>query len=284
MLLTGMTNTGVMVGGSTEEPGGKGSSIEPQPPEPGPSEPKPPGQGRLLGYLLLVMVLFFVLERALERGSGDLMDPDRLVEWLDEQKGWAWLVILVLWQVQAVVAPIPGFVLTMATALLYGDSLSGAIFAIILTWTGSMIGAILCFGLARRLGRDWVVRKGYLDRMEELDAYLEEKGAFVIFLTRLIPIISFDIVSYAAGLTRIKWRDFAISTGIGMVPATVLLVLFAYFTNSQERSHFYLICLLGLILLAVASYLLVWLMNDYQRWQKRDENGSEHDAESKDET
>lgn len=235
---------------------------------------KPPSQGRLLVYLMLLMVLFFVLEQALEQGTGDLLDPDRLVDWLNESQDWAWLVILVLWQVQAVVAPIPGFMLTMATALLYGDSLTGALFAILLTWTGAMLGAIICFGLSRRLGRDWVVRKGYLDRMEDLDLYLEEKGAFVIFLTRLIPILSFDIVSYAAGLTRIKWRDFAISTGVGMVPATVLLVLFAYFTMNQERSYFYVICVLGLILLAVASYLLVWLMNDYREWGEK-QNGGE---------
>lgn len=242
-------------------------------------EREPPSQKRLLGYLLLLMLLFFLLEQVVKAGSGDLLDLDRLVDGLRENQSWAWVAILVMWLIQAVVAPLPAFVLTMATAILYGDTITGALFAILLTWAGAMLGAVLCFGLARWLGRDWVVRRGYLDRMQDLDSYLEEKGAFVIFLSRLIPIVSFDLVSYVAGVTRIKWRDFVVATGTGMIPATVLLVLFAYFTMNQEQTYFIVISILGLILLAVASYLLTWLMNDYRNWQSKfSKDGSDEKA------
>lgn len=191
---------------------------------------------RFLVYIVMAGVILFILEQVMERLTGDSFDQDTLTTWLQDNQTWAWAVILVLWLVQAVIAPLPAPILVMTTAVLYADTTAGIIFTIVLTWVGSMLGAVVCFGLSRHFGRDWVVRKGHLDRMKELDGYLEERGAYVIFLTRLIPILSFDIVSYAAGLTRIRWRDFIAATSIGMLP--------------------------------IASYLLVWLMGDYEGWKK----------------
>lgn len=229
---------------------------------------KGPSVRRLVGYLLLLTLVFFLLEQLIEALFGEQFDSDRLVDWLEDQMGWAWLFILGLWLLQAVVAPLPAPFLTMATALLYGSTVGGVLFAILLTWTGAMLGAVACFGLARWLGREWVLRKGHLDRLEHFDSYLELQGARVIFLARLIPILSFDVVSYAAGLTRIKWRDFLMATGLGMLPATVLLILFAYFALHQDRLYLYYVSALGMVLLAIASYLLTWLMNDYREFSQ----------------
>ncbi len=238
----------------------------------GPKAPTtPPSQRRLVGYLLLTAVLLFFMEMALEHlvpGAKEALEYERMFRWLQANRSWAWAAILAFWLIQAVLAPLPAFVLTMATALLYGETVTGILFAFLLTWGGAMLGAVVCFGLARKLGRDWVMRRGYLDSMQDLDAYLEEKGAQVIFLSRLIPIVSFDIVSYAAGLTRIKWRDFCVSTGLGMIPPTLLFILFAYFALNQDMTFLVVISILGLIMLAIASYLLVWLMNDYEQWKK----------------
>lgn len=233
------------------------------------------GPQRFLVYIVMAGVILFILEQVMERLTGDSFNQDTLTTWLQDNRTWAWAVILVLWLVQAVLAPLPAPILVMTTAVLYAGTTAGIMFTIVLTWVGSMLGAVVCFGLSRHFGRDWVVRKGHLDRMKELDGYLEERGAYVIFLTRLIPILSFDIVSYAAGLTKIRWRDFIAATGIGMLPTNVIFILFAAEALSQDETGLRIISGVGLIMLAIASYLLVWLMRDYEGWKKEHVNEGE---------
>jgi len=221
---------------------------------------------RFILYIIVAGIALFGLEQVFEYGAGDVFNVDTLSAWLEENKGWAWVMILVFWLIQAVIAPLPAPILIMTTSVVYADSPLGILFAIVLTWVGSMLGAIICFWLSRHFGRDWVMRKGHLDRMKDLDGYLEEKGAYVIFLTRLIPILSFDIVSYAAGLTRLRWRSFISATGLGMIPTNVIFILFAAEALSQDKTGLVVISIVGLVMLGVASYLLFWLMNDFSNW------------------
>jgi len=224
---------------------------------------------RFLFYIILAGVILFALEQLFSRVSGGTLNEDTLTDWLRGNRDWAWLMILVLWLVQAVLAPIPAPLLIIVTSVLYADTFLGVLFAIALTWVGAMLGAVICFWISRRFGRDWVVGKGYFDKMEDLDHYLEEKGAFVIFLTRLIPILSFDIVSYAAGLTKMRWKSFITATGLGMLPTYVIFILFAAEALSQDMTGIYVVGAVGIVMLAIASYLLIWLMKDYEAWKEK---------------
>ena len=47
-----------------------------------------------------------------------------------------------------------------------------------------------------------------------------------VLLSRLVPFISFDLISYAAGLTSIKQWRFSVATLIGLMPASFLLAHF----------------------------------------------------------
>ncbi len=223
---------------------------------------------RFLLYIIIAGIILYILEEAFQYGFGDVFNKDNLTDYLQDNMEWAWVIILLLWLIQAVLAPLPAPLLIMVTSVLYADSTAGVIFAIVLTWCGAMLGAVVCFGLSRHFGRDWVMKKGYMDKMKDLDLYLEEKGSVVIFLTRLIPIISFDVVSYAAGLTKVRWKSFIAATGLGMIPTNVIFILFAAEAISQDMTGLYIISFVGIIMLALASYLLVWLMNDYEAWIK----------------
>ena len=48
----------------------------------------------------------------------------------------------------------------------------------------------------------------------------------MVFLTRLIPAVSFDVVSYGAGLTRMSLTRFAAASFLGMLPLTFVYVSF----------------------------------------------------------
>lgn len=130
---------------------------------------------------------------------------------------YAALISMLLMIVQAIVAPLPAFLITFANANLFGWVLGA-----ILSWSGAMLGAILCFWIARILGRDVVERLTSKAGLEQVDEFFDKYGSHSVLIARLLPFISFDIVSYAAGLTSMRFVPFVIATGIGQLPATIV--------------------------------------------------------------
>ena len=127
------------------------------------------------------------------------------------------LVSGLLMLLQGVIAPLPAVVLTLVNGLLFGTFLGA-----LLSWVSAMAAAILCFYLAKALGRPVAERFTGKRGLRLADHFFETYGKYAVFLGRLIPIVSFDVISYGAGLTRISLRGFLVATGLGMIPATVL--------------------------------------------------------------
>lgn len=130
---------------------------------------------------------------------------------------WAPVVSFLLMILQSVAAPLPAFIITFANAGLFGW-VKGAI----LSWVSSMAGAALCFYIAKFYGRTVVIKLTGKYALESVDAFFERYGKHTILIARLLPFISFDIVSYAAGLTSMSFFSFFIATGIGQLPATII--------------------------------------------------------------
>lgn len=131
---------------------------------------------------------------------------------------WAALVSAVIMVFQSVAAPLPAFVVTFANGLLFGWA-----WGALLSWSSAMLGAVLCFWIARSLGRP-VVEKlvGSSQALETWDLFFTRYGNRAILVSRLLPFVSFDVVSYGAGLTPITLWNFVWATGIGQLPATLL--------------------------------------------------------------
>jgi uncharacterized membrane protein YdjX (TVP38/TMEM64 family) len=69
-------------------------------------------------------------------------------------------------------------------------------------------------------------------RVARVDALLARRGLVAILASRLVPVLPFTGINYAAGLTAIRLRDFVLGTAIGIVPGTVAYVaLGAYGTS-----------------------------------------------------
>lgn len=130
---------------------------------------------------------------------------------------YAMAVSALLMIFQSLIAPLPAFLITFANANLFGWW-QGAV----LSWVSSMAGAALCFALARVLGRDAVQRLTSRGGLEQIDVFFEKYGRQSVLIARLLPFMSFDIVSYAAGLTSMKLGPFLLATGLGQLPATVI--------------------------------------------------------------
>lgn len=118
---------------------------------------------------------------------------------------------------QSIAAPLPAFLITFANANLFGWW-QGAI----LSWTSAMAGAALCFYIARVLGRDVAERFTSKAGLKQVDAFFEKYGKSTVLVCRLLPFVSFDLVSYGAGLTSMSFGSFFLATGIGQLPATIV--------------------------------------------------------------
>lgn len=85
-----------------------------------------------------------------------------------------------------------------------------------------MLGAALCFFISRILGRDVAERLATKTGLESVENFFERYGKQSILIARLLPFMSFDLVSYTAGLTPMDFWGFFLATGIGQLPATLI--------------------------------------------------------------
>ena len=113
-----------------------------------------------------------------------------------------------------------------------------------------MVGAALCFFLARGLGRDVVEKIAGKGALASVEGYFKKHGTKTILVCRLLPFVSFDAVSYFAGLTPIKFLPFFIATGIGQTPATIVYsYVGGMLTGGAKLLMIGLLCLFSLAIL-----------------------------------
>jgi uncharacterized membrane protein YdjX (TVP38/TMEM64 family) len=147
-------------------------------------------------------------------GRGDV---DELRDYILSFGAWAPIVSALLMILQALVAPLPAFVLAFANGLAFGTFWGG-----MLSLVSASLAAAVSFWIARLLGRGPVEALVGRSHLGAADRWFLRWGAYAILVTRLVPIISFDIISYAAGLTRMSFWRFMVATAVGMAPATFL--------------------------------------------------------------
>ena len=186
-------------------------------------------------------------------------------DFIAEYGAYAMLVSAGLMIFQSVMAPLPAFLITFANANLFGWW-QGAI----LSWTSAMLGAALCFYIARILGRDVTEKLTSKAGLEGVDKFFEQYGKHSIIIARLLPFISFDIVSYAAGLTSMGFVSFFIATGIGQLPATIV---YSYVGGMLTGGAQLLVT--GLLILFALSIFAVLMRNIYNARKKSVVEGNE---------
>jgi len=122
----------------------------------------------------------------------------------------------------AVVAAVPGSVITLIAGALFGS-----VVGVVVVSIGSTLGAGLAFLVSRYLARDavrrWIAGN---ETFARLDRLTEENGAVVVALTRLTPIFPFNLLNYGFGLTRVRFRTYFFWSWLCMLPFTVVYVVF----------------------------------------------------------
>lgn len=212
----------------------------------------------LIGIILALILIYFFVPSVNEFvntifamfATGDF---EVVEEFIEAYGPYAMLISAALMVFQSVVAPLPAFLITFANANLFGWW-QGAI----LSWSSAMLGAAICFYISRILGRDVVEKLTSKTGLESIDLFFEKHGKHSILIARLLPFISFDIVSYAAGLTSMDFIPFFIATGLGQLPATIV---YSYVGGMLTGGAKLLVT--GLLILFALSVFIMLLRNIY---------------------
>ena len=138
---------------------------------------------------------------------------ERLQQFFRQAGVWAPAIYVLFVTIEVIIAPIPGVLLYAPGGLIFGPWLGG-----LLAMIGNIIGSGISCGLTRSFGPSWLDRMGSSGTIERIQAALERRGWWLIVMLRLNPLTSTDLVSYAAGFTRIPIRTVMLATGIGMAP------------------------------------------------------------------
>jgi len=176
-------------------------------------------------------------------------DAGALRDYILRFGAWAPVVSAGLMVLQALLAFVPSFLLGFANGLAFGAFWGG-----MLSLLSAMLASAICFFLARFLGREPIETFAGRDALGRADHFFERYGAYAVLIARLIPVVSFDAVSYAAGLTKMGFWRFLVATTVGMAPATFL---YSYLGQSAPGYLSLLLAVFGIFVAAALGTALL---------------------------
>lgn len=148
----------------------------------------------------------------------------------------------------------PAIILGVAGGLAFGP-LWGTIYLII----GTLLGAVLCFGLARMLGRERL--KQYLPRwirFEQFNTQVAQNSFKTMLILRLLPVFPWDVVSFMSGLSNVRIWPYLLSTLVGSIPGAIA---FSYWGDTLSHSvSTTLISIVVMVVLLIYLPVAYWWM------------------------
>lgn len=170
-----------------------------------------------------------------------LLNPTSLPSTLASMGIWGPLLYIAIITLSVVISQIPGAPLAVAAGVVWDPLLAG-----VYTVIGGFSGALIAYGLGKVMGQSIIMAlTGKTLSFATGQRYL----GWIIFITRLLPVFSFDLVSYGAGIAGLSLPTYASATFFGMVPSTLLLT---YLGGSLQLS--------GAVMTSLAaSFLLLFV-------------------------
>lgn len=208
---------------------------------------------------LLIVTMVGAYFMLINSGFANLFsDLDLLVMRIRELGILGPMLVIGLMVLAIVFNPLPSAPIALAAGAVYGHVV-GTIYIV----TGAGVGAIIAFAIARFAGHE-LARKFLGDNLSLGRLGSQNALTTIVFVSRLIPFMSFDLVSYAAGLTAIKLWRFALATLLGLMPVSFILAHMG--SEIVESSHGDVI----VIILIIGLFTLVpLLINAVQRYRHR---------------
>ncbi|MEM6252257.1 MAG: TVP38/TMEM64 family protein [Cyanobacteria bacterium P01_D01_bin.156] len=167
---------------------------------------------------ILLIALVCIIATGIVMFSLGGIDPAWLRATLDRAGIWGPIIYIVIYTV-ATILVLPSTVLNLA-----GGALFGPWWGSLWTTIGALVAAVVAFGFTRTIGRELVAKRlaGY---WQTIDAEICNGGLVYMLSIRLLPVIPYGLVNFAAGLTSISWKDYVVGTALGTLPGVLPFVL-----------------------------------------------------------
>jgi len=134
-----------------------------------------------------------------------------------------------------------------------GGMCFGLFWGFVYTMIGAVCGGTLAFYLSRGIGRK-IVTTFSKKEADKLSAVINERGFVIVLMLRLIPLFPFDVISYGAGFSNIKYRDYILATIVGVIPGVLVFTNIGTQVSKIGSFEFY-ISISMLVLLVVCGNL-----------------------------
>ena len=203
-------------------------------------------------FLLGVAVIAILIGAYLAYERWFPWEQAEIEEWIDGFGVWGPIVYIVVFALSMLFAPLPTAPMPLIAAAVFGPALG-----FLYTITATAIGSTICFWVARRLGRPVLRRltsQAALDKIDELGARL---GIRLLIVLRLFPVAGVDYVSYAAGLTQMRFGYYIVISVLASAP---ILIFAAVLGDAVlERNREILIgAFVAIVLFFAAPIVWVW--------------------------
>lgn len=172
----------------------------------------------------LVLVAVFGLSLLLYF-LGKQISQEQIQSFVESAGPWAPLVYILTHQFSYLLAPVSGYPFLIVGFYLFGDT------TIIYSYFVHMIGSSLNFWIAKRWGRPIVKKLAGDKSLTQIDKLTKEYGIGTLFVMRLFLVGLGDFISYAYGLTPIKYKAFIGISAVAIIPGHILW----YFASSKAN-------------------------------------------------
>ncbi len=191
--------------------------------------------------LTLFGSLFYLTHFHYELRPSDVRDVVLSFGW------WGPLVFILIYAVGPLIF-LPTSVLSLGAGLAFGVW-PGVLYIIV----GATAAAVTGYVMARLFGRS-VLNVDRYPWSEKLFTQMEQRGFLYVFVLRLIPLVSFDLLSYAAGIAKVRFRLFLFATVLGMIPGTLAYSFLGASLASGSVTTVFIAALVFVSLIGVTYY------------------------------
>ncbi|VEP13957.1 conserved membrane hypothetical protein [Hyella patelloides LEGE 07179] len=202
---------------------------------------------------VLVLTIICILATGLGMFLLGGIDREQLQMWLENMGIWAPIIYILLYTIGTLL------ILPSTPLNLTGGAIFGIWWGTFWTTAAALIAAIVAFAFTRTVGRELISKK-FAGRWEAIDAEIRLGGLFYMFAIRLLPIIPYGLVNFAAGLTSIKLKDYFLGTLMGTLPGVLPFVMMGAGINELSQ---------GNILPLMCAFALTGMLVGGATWYRR---------------
>jgi uncharacterized membrane protein YdjX (TVP38/TMEM64 family) len=213
---------------------------------------------KIVANSIIIALVIFVIVYVFKNNNFKNLSPVEITAVINSYGVFGPIVYIIMFTLVPLTL-FPDAILAIAAGLTFG-LIKGTIFTIL----GALSGATMSFYLSRYFGKEFISKLIKKDIcIPGFDA--SNRGFLIILMLRLIPLLPFDVISYGAGLSKVKYKAFIIATCIGIIPGVVI------YTNIGDKSSnpFSLDFVVSILLLfAILAFSLYFKKKYNSRFQK----------------